>query len=56
MFREKAMEGERGIEISVCERNINQLPLARPQWGGLARNPGMCPAWGWESNQQPSRR
>ena len=34
------------------ERNINVwLPLARPQLGNLAHNPGMCPAW--ELNQWP---
>ena len=35
----------------MCERNIDWLPLAHPQTGDLACNPGMCPSW--ESNQQP---
>ena len=35
----------------MCEKYIDQLPLARPQPGDLARNPGMCPDW--ESNRQP---
>ena len=34
------------------ERNISVwLPLAHPQPGNLACNPGMCPDW--ESNQRP---
>ena len=35
----------------MCERNIDWLPLARPQLGGLARNLGTFPDW--ESNLRP---
>ena len=35
---------KRGRETSMCERNINWLPLADPQQGpDLAHNPIMCP-------------
>ena len=29
----------------MCKRYIDQLPLACPQLGNSARNPGMCPDW-----------
>ena len=35
----------------MCKRYIHWLPLTRPQLGGLAHNPGMCP--NEESNQWP---
>ena len=36
--REKGREGEREEETSLCERNINRLPLTHPQ-----RGPGLWP-------------
>ena len=47
---------KRGRETSVCERNINRLPLPppaplTPPTGGLAYNPDMCSDW--ELNQRP---
>ena len=35
----------------MCERYCDRLPLACPQLGNLAYNPGMGPAW--ESNWRP---
>ena len=36
MFRERGMEGERERETSLCERNINQLPLTHTATGDQA--------------------
>ena len=44
IFRERGRQREREGNISVW------LPLACPQMGNLACNPGMCPDW--ETNQQ----
>ena len=45
-------EGERKRrETSMCERNINQLPLVHAPTWKQAHNPGMCPHQ--ESNQGP---
>ena len=44
IFRERGRRREREGNISVW------LPLACPQMGNLACNPGMCPDW--ETNQQ----
>ena len=52
IFRERAREGERGGEISVCVGNsivcLSHAPRTPPT-GDLAGNPGMCPDW--ESNR-----
>ena len=47
--REKGREGERQRETSICERNINQLPLTCVPTGDQTHNPSMCPDV--ESNQ-----
>ena len=44
IFRERGRQREREGNISMW------LPLACPQMGNLACNPGMCPDW--ETNQQ----
>ena len=46
IFRERGREGEREGEKPQC-----LVAPDTPPPGGLAHNPGMCPAW--ESNQQP---
>ena len=41
--RRERRERERGRETSVCERNIDWLPLACALTRDQTHNPGMCP-------------
>ena len=50
IFRERGRKG--GSDTSMCERNINWLPLACAPKGKQAGNPGICPDL--ESNLRPS--
>ena len=42
---------KRNRETSMCERNIDGLPLAGALAGDQTYNPGMCPDW--ELNWRP---
>ena len=50
LFLEGVGRGKRR-ETSLCERYIDRLPLARPNWGPSPQLRHMCPYW--ESNRWP---
>ena len=51
LFLERGEGREKGRETSVCERNIDLLPLSMCPNRGRGPNPGMCPHQ--ESNLRP---